>query len=156
MIPVVSTPPCTLQPFSCRVNIHQVSASALCTHMYCMYYLKPGSWQSLLFSVGCLVILSELLQFLLSFNVNFTLWFFGVCYHVCGRYIVSSGHFHCCNLWSHLCLCVCTCPISMYFDLQDKKVIHSFNLAFITATRVTLEQVTSLNTSFLKSFGPNA
>jgi hypothetical protein len=35
-------------------------------------------------------------------------------------------------------------------------IIHSFYLAFIIATTVTLEQVTSLNTSFLKSFCPNA
>jgi hypothetical protein len=39
---------------------------------------------------------------------------------------------------------------------QTNSFIHSFYLAFIIATTVTLEQVTSLNTLFLKSFCPNA
>jgi hypothetical protein len=41
-------------------------------------------------------------------------------------------------------------------ELLFQTIIHSFYLAFILATTVTLEQVTSLNTSFVKSSCPNA
>jgi hypothetical protein len=39
---------------------------------------------------------------------------------------------------------------------SKKYSIHSFYLAFITAVTAPLEQITSLNTSLLKSFCPNA